>query len=189
MTTADRLEHINQLAREREESWEKIFSQVGNHDELQQAVHTCNAIEGAEKSARFLAKALGTTPLGVTLTWLVDELDRLRAPYVKHQRTPELILSAVCDEFGVSVEQLTSESRAAELVVPRQTAMYLMRILLKLSLVDIGRAIHRDHATVIYGIEQTLGRKRKSPTFTEIIERLEARLRSTLEPKGGTNGT
>jgi chromosomal replication initiation ATPase DnaA len=148
---------------------------------LQDAVRTCNAVEGAEKSARFLAQAFAPTPLGVTLKWLLDELGRLRAPYAHEQRTPTLILAAVAREFGVGSTVIISPSRSHELLIPRQTAMYLMRTLLKLSLADIGEACgHRDHATVINSLERALQRMRASAPYAEIVARLEAQLRSTL---------
>jgi chromosomal replication initiator protein len=181
MTTADRLEQINRLAVERDQMWEKLFSEAGSHEQLQAATQTCNAIEGAEKSARFLAKNLRGSPFGVTLQWLLDELQRLRAPYAHEVRTPGLILTAVAREFGITVSAMCSDVRTAELVIPRHTAMYLLRVLLKLPLVVIGDELgRRDHSTVIYGLEAVLKRMRTSPAFKEIVERLESQLRSTL---------
>jgi chromosomal replication initiator protein len=57
--------------------------------------------------------------------------------------------------WGVTVEALNSKRRTKEITVPRQVAMYLIRELLAVSLVDIGRAFGgRDHSTVIHSVQK-----------------------------------
>jgi chromosomal replication initiator protein len=69
--------------------------------------------------------------------------------------TPELIRQRVAAEWGVSIEGLTSKRRTKDVTVPRQVAMYLIRELLDLSLVEIGRLFGgRDHSTVIHAINK-----------------------------------
>jgi chromosomal replication initiator protein len=69
--------------------------------------------------------------------------------------TPELIRERVAAEFGVSVDGLSSKRRTKELTVPRQVAMYLIRELLDLSLVEVGNLFGgRDHSTVIHAINK-----------------------------------
>lgn len=67
------------------------------------------------------------------------------------------IQSATAHEWGVTVEDLCSKSRTKHLTVPRQTAMFLIRELLGLQLVEIGSAFgNRDHSTVIHSLEKVL---------------------------------
>ena len=68
--------------------------------------------------------------------------------------TPEAILTAVARYFGVSVDELTGKSRRKQIVVPRQTAMYLLREDAHLSTPEVGRLLNRDHTTVLHGIKQ-----------------------------------
>jgi chromosomal replication initiator protein len=69
--------------------------------------------------------------------------------------TPELIRDRVASEWGVSIDGLTSKRRTKDLTVPRQVAMYLMRELLDLSLVEIGNYFGgRDHSTVIHAVNK-----------------------------------
>jgi chromosomal replication initiator protein len=69
--------------------------------------------------------------------------------------TPEVIRSCAADEWGVAVEGLVSKKRTKDLTVPRQVAMYLMRELLDISLVEIGKQFGgRDHSTVIHSIQK-----------------------------------
>jgi chromosomal replication initiator protein len=69
--------------------------------------------------------------------------------------TPEAIRKRVADEWGVSVDGLASKKRTKELTVPRQVAMFLIRELADLPLVEIGRLFGgRDHSTVIHSINK-----------------------------------
>ncbi|MDR1686107.1 MAG: chromosomal replication initiator protein DnaA [Desulfovibrio sp.] len=64
----------------------------------------------------------------------------------------ESIISSVCRAFGISREQLMSESRKQEYVAARNTAFYLARKHTSLSLEAVGRQFNRRHSTVIKGI-------------------------------------
>jgi chromosomal replication initiator protein len=67
------------------------------------------------------------------------------------------IQAATAREWGVTVEGLCSKSRTKHLTIPRQTAMFLIRELLGLQLVEIGTAFGgRDHSTVIHSLEKVL---------------------------------
>jgi chromosomal replication initiator protein len=69
--------------------------------------------------------------------------------------TPDLIRQKVAEEWGVSVDGLGSKRRTKELTVPRQVAMYLIRELLDLPLVEIGKLFGgRDHSTVIHSVNK-----------------------------------
>ncbi|MEP6713460.1 MAG: chromosomal replication initiator protein DnaA [Ferruginibacter sp.] len=71
--------------------------------------------------------------------------------------TVSTIQSATAQEWGVTVDGLSSKSRTKHLTVPRQTAMFLIRELLGLQLVEIGAAFGgRDHSTVIHSLEKVL---------------------------------
>ncbi|MGH7476728.1 MAG: chromosomal replication initiator protein DnaA [Longimicrobiales bacterium] len=79
----------------------------------------------------------------------------LTARMSRAELTPELIRSRVAEHWSVSVEGLTSKRRTKELTVPRQVAMYLIRELLDLPLMDIGKLFGgRDHSTVIHSISK-----------------------------------
>jgi chromosomal replication initiator protein len=69
--------------------------------------------------------------------------------------SPESIRQMVAEEWGVEVEGLVSKRRTKDLTVPRQVAMYLIKELLDLPLVEIGAAFGgRDHSTVIHSIRK-----------------------------------
>ncbi|MEX0892102.1 MAG: chromosomal replication initiator protein DnaA [Gemmatimonadota bacterium] len=79
----------------------------------------------------------------------------LGAPERNAELSPQLIRERVATAWGVSVDGLASKKRTKELTVPRQVAMYLIRELLDVPLVEIGKLFGgRDHSTVIHSINK-----------------------------------
>jgi chromosomal replication initiator protein len=71
------------------------------------------------------------------------------------QMTPERIVASVSDKFGIKSEAICGKRRTRNVALPRQVAMYLMRQLTDLSLVEIGRMFGgRDHTTVLYACDK-----------------------------------
>ncbi len=67
----------------------------------------------------------------------------------------EDILRAVARVFETDPNELRSKGRRAELVTPRQVAMYLMRDLTSHSYPEIGQFfMGRDHTTIMYAVEK-----------------------------------
>jgi chromosomal replication initiator protein len=89
----------------------------------------------------------------------------------------EAIQQAVAREWGVTPEGLRSKTRTKALTTPRQVAMYLMRELLALQLVEIGAAFGgRDHSTVIHSLDRVAGCFREEPAFAQRVGKLRALL-------------
>ena len=71
------------------------------------------------------------------------------------QLSMEDILRAVARAFENETNELRSKGRRAELVTPRQVAMYLMRELTTHSYPEIGQFfMGRDHSTIMYAVEK-----------------------------------
>ena len=64
------------------------------------------------------------------------------------------IVNSVSEKSGVPIEALLSQKRSQKYARPRFIIYYLSRNLTKLSLPAIGRAIDRDHTSVMHGIER-----------------------------------
>jgi chromosomal replication initiator protein len=91
--------------------------------------------------------------------------------------TTQTIQDSVAREWGVTAEGLRSKTRTKTLTVPRQVAMYLMRELLGMQLVEIGTAFGgRDHSTVIHSLERVGEMVREDPGFAERVKRLHGAL-------------
>ncbi len=75
--------------------------------------------------------------------------------------TIDNIQTAVCKSFKISKNEMLSSRRSRYLVRPRQTAIYLAKMLTSKSLPEIGRSFsNRDHTTVIHSVK-TIERLRK----------------------------
>jgi chromosomal replication initiator protein len=89
------------------------------------------------------------------------------------------IQQTVAKEWGVTNEGLRSKTRTKNLTVPRQVAMFMMRELLSMQLVEIGAAFGgRDHSTVIHSLERVAAMMREDPAFAQRIGRIHAALES-----------
>jgi chromosomal replication initiator protein len=87
------------------------------------------------------------------------------------------IQQAVAKDWGVTTEGLRSKTRTKNLTVPRQVAMYLMRELLGMQLVEIGSAFGgRDHSTVIHSLDRVGAMMREEPSFGQRVGKLQAAL-------------
>jgi chromosomal replication initiator protein len=87
------------------------------------------------------------------------------------------IQQAVAAEWDVSLEGLHSKSRTKQLTIPRQVAMYLIRELLGLQLVEIGHLFGgRDHSTVIHSIEKVEHSRTIDSEFRTRVEELRKAL-------------
>ena len=68
--------------------------------------------------------------------------------------TVDLIQSSVCKFFKISKNEMLSSRRSRYLVRPRQTAIYLTKLLTSKSLPEIGREFsNRDHTTIIHSVK------------------------------------
>ena len=75
--------------------------------------------------------------------------------------TIDKIQTTVCRYFKISKNEMLSSRRSRYLVRPRQTAIYLAKMLTSKSLPEIGRCFsNRDHTTVIHSVK-TIDKLRK----------------------------
>jgi chromosomal replication initiator protein len=88
--------------------------------------------------------------------------------------TIDLIQTLVCKFFKISKNEMLSSRRSRYLVRPRQTAIYLTKILTSKSLPEIGREFsNRDHTTIIHSVKTIEKLKEKDPQMTENINNLK----------------
>ena len=88
--------------------------------------------------------------------------------------TIDLIQTLVCKFFKISKNEMLSSRRSRYLVRPRQTAIYLTKILTSKSLPEIGREFsNRDHTTIIHSVKTIEKLKEKDPMMVENINKLK----------------
>ena len=88
--------------------------------------------------------------------------------------TIDLIQTIVCKYFKISKNEMLSSRRSRYLVRPRQTAIYLTKILTSKSLPEIGREFsNRDHTTIIHSVKTIEKIKDKDPEMVDNINKLK----------------
>lgn len=95
------------------------------------------------------------------------------------------IQRAVAEHYDIDVQVLAGKRRTARVAEARQVAMYLVRSLTDLSLVEVAAAFGKDHGTVIYAVKKVKKRCEDSPAFKSSVELVKRRLvrgGSSLEP-------
>lgn len=102
-----------------------------------------------------LTRAIAYTSIsGLPMT--VENLVPVLAPPAERiESSPKSVIKAVSDAFGISIEDLKSNSRRREISLARQVGMYLMRQHTDLSLPKIGEQFGgKDHTTVMYSCDK-----------------------------------
>ena len=88
--------------------------------------------------------------------------------------TIDLIQTTVCKFFKISKNEMLSSRRSRYLVRPRQTAIYLTKILTSKSLPEIGREFsNRDHTTIIHSVKTIEKIKQKDPVMVDNINNIK----------------
>jgi chromosomal replication initiator protein len=91
--------------------------------------------------------------------------------------SPDHISDVVAEEWNVTADALASKRRSRDVMIPRQVAMYLIKEILDLPLVRIGRIFGgRDHSTVIHSIRKVEEHMGQDPMFASRVDRLHGRL-------------
>ena len=89
----------------------------------------------------------------------------------------DLIQSIVCKYFKISKNEMLSSRRSRYLVRPRQTAIYLTKILTSKSLPEIGREFsNRDHTTIIHSVRTIEKLKKLNPELSSNIDSLKNKI-------------
>jgi chromosomal replication initiator protein len=125
---------------------------------------------------RLLAHAsLSTAPLDVeTAEVAIRDLVRTREP--KRVRIED-IQKLVASRYNVSRADILSSRRTANVVRPRQIAMYLAKVLTLRSLPEIGRRFGgRDHTTVLHAVRKIEGLSGSDTALSEELELLKRML-------------
>ena len=88
--------------------------------------------------------------------------------------TIDSIQTIVCKFFKISKNEMLSSRRSRYLVRPRQTAIYLTKILTTKSLPEIGREFsNRDHTTIIHSVKTIEKLKETNPDMNDNINKLK----------------
>ena len=96
--------------------------------------------------------------------------------------TVDSIQTIVCQFFKISKNEMLSARRSRYLVRPRQTAIYLTKILTSKSLPEIGRSFsNRDHTTVIHSVKTIERLRQEDKEMNSNIDNLKNKILYTKE--------
>ncbi len=113
----------------------------------------------------------------ITVELAREALGGVLAAAATVELSPDAIRARVAATFGVTVDGLVSKKRTKELTVPRQVAMFLIRELLDVPLVEIGKLFGgRDHSTVIHSIQKVEEDVGTDPALRERLDALRQEL-------------
>jgi chromosomal replication initiator protein len=144
-------------------------------DYLAKAItHNGRDLEGAVN--RLLAHSkLNAQP--VTLEMAEREVRDLIRPHEPKRIKIEDIQRVVARQYNVSRSDLLSSRRTANVVRPRQVAMYLAKTLTLRSLPEIGRRFGgRDHTTVLHAVRKIEALVSKDVALSDEVELLKRQL-------------
>ncbi len=134
-------------------------------------------LEGALNRLSARAELDGTShsdiDVGYAREVLKDILGDAKATY-----SPEAIMRAVANHFGLRPVQLKSKSNARIIAQPRQIAMYLCKQLTSNSLPQIGREFGgKHHTTVLHSIRKIENLKKSDSETAAAINKITLSLR------------
>jgi chromosomal replication initiator protein len=136
--------------------------------------HNGRDLEGAVNRLLAYNKLTGQP---VTLEMAERDMRDLIRPAEPKRVRIEDIQRVVARHYNVSRADLLSSRRTANVVRPRQVAMYLAKIMTLRSLPEIGRRFGgRDHTTVLHAVRKIEALSGNDTVFAEEIEALKRQL-------------
>jgi len=142
----------------------KLFysNQININEEIQKFISSeiktsVRELVGALNRIVSFSRIYNTVPSLAEVRVILKDLLNL----TENKVTIDTIQTIVCKFFKISKNEMLSPRRSRYLVRPRQTAIYLAKMLTSKSLPEIGRAFsNRDHTTVIHSVK-TIEKLRK----------------------------
>ena len=144
------------------------------------AQHVSDNIRELEGALTRVTAYAALTRQEINLEMATDLLQDLIPEHNSRPVTPDEIIAATSESFGVSIADLVGPSRTQPLARARQVAMYLCRELTDLSLPKIGRVFGgRDHTTVLYAIDRVKSLMQSDQRIFDRVMALSQGLRRT----------
>ena len=127
-------------------------------------------LEGTIKKLKAYNSLWGQTP---TIVLAKDAMEAVIKENASAAITPDSVIDEVSRYFDVSVDKIKGDRKTADIVLPRQVAMYLIREKTSLSLPEIGKALGgKNHTTVLHSINKISDTMKQDPQLNKIISEL-----------------
>ncbi|MBR4261957.1 MAG: chromosomal replication initiator protein DnaA [Bacilli bacterium] len=160
----------------------KELTSINNvpEDVIEYMASTINgSIRNLEGAVTRLAAYSATFKVELNLKTAEEALvDFINKGFVSEKNDIARIQKIVADYFQVTVDDLRSKKRSANLAFPRQVAMYLCRQLTDESFPKIGIEFGgKDHSTVIHSCDKIEKEMKKNKELEKTIEKLTKEIR------------
>ena len=132
-------------------------------------------IEGAIKKIEAISSLSGTPiSLNMCRRAIADIVGGVEPTPV----TVDRIFNIVGNHYGVSVEDIKGKKRDATVAQARHMSIYLIRNNTNLPLVEIGKHVLRDHATVISSIRRIADEEKVVPSTRALVAELTEKIKN-----------
>ena len=103
------------------------------------------------------------------------EIGYLRGEFTAKRTRPNLdrILMYVAREYSVPIGDIKGRSQEASIAWARHNVFYLASVLTRMSSMDIGRAMNRDHSSVLHGVRRVRTCLNENEPPSETVRKLE----------------
>ena len=133
-------------------------------------------LEGTINKILAYKDLLGNDADEETVTRAMQDILKRSSEYIP---TPEAILEYISKYYSLDESLIRGQQRVREAVAARQIAMYLIRSMTNLSVVDIGKIFdNRDHSTVLYSIQQVEKKMKQDPSYAEVVKEIKTNINS-----------
>ncbi|KAB1435668.1 chromosomal replication initiator protein DnaA [Candidatus Galacturonibacter soehngenii] len=113
----------------------------------------------------------------ITVDLAQKALQDIISPDAPKEITPQLIINTVAEHYNISPSDLASTKRNAEIVLPRQIAMYLCRDMTSTPLKAIGGFLgKKDHTTVIHGADKISNEIKTNESLSNAIDIIKKKI-------------
>ena len=148
---------------------EEVFKYIAEN-----IVSNVRELEGALNKINVYSKLSNST---INLDMAKDMLKDLISKDANITVTPESILNIVAEHMNVSVDDIKSKKRNADIAIARQLVMYLSRNLTDKSLQAIGDTVGgKDHSTVYSGITRITEKLQEDPQFRATVQVIKKKI-------------
>jgi len=131
-------------------------------------------LEGTVNKILAYKDLLGNEADEATVTRAMQDILKKNNEYIP---TPDNILDYISKYYGIDKDVICGQQRVKDAVAARQIAMYLIRSMTNLPVVEIGKVFaNRDHSTVLYSLKQVEKQMKNDSAFAETVKEIKTNI-------------
>ncbi|MGE5456118.1 MAG: chromosomal replication initiator protein DnaA [Ignavibacteriales bacterium] len=114
----------------------------------------------------------------ITLNLAIEALKDYFVKSIISKNKIDQVQQLIANQYNVSIEDLKSKKRNANIGVPRQIAMYICRVYLEEPLARIGSEFGgKDHTTVMHSVDKITNEIKKDTKLSDIIDKIVQKIK------------